>query len=294
MNVGMIGVGLMGQGIARNVMIRGGHALRFLNHPGNQPVDEIVDLGAVSCKTPAEVAQGADVIILCVTGAPQVEAVLTGEDGVLTTLGAGAVIVDCSTSLPENSTKMAALTMAQGGGFLDAPMTRTATHAQVGTLNLLVGGDAAVLDQVAPVLDAFTENVAHVGPVGTGHRMKLLHNFVSIGFMTLLAEAAAQSADAGVDPNVLVEVLNTGGGASVALDRLAPFITDQDPSALPFMVNNALKDIDYYQQMSQAAGAQQSIAAGVLQALNEAVEQGHGEAYLPELVAAFRSDGKGG
>tara|TARA_R110002094_G_scaffold49663_4_gene61473 strand:- start:1230 stop:2114 length:885 start_codon:yes stop_codon:yes gene_type:complete len=292
MNVGMIGVGLMGQGIARNVLIRGGHTLRFLDHPGNQPVDEITGLGAVSCKTPAEVAQGADVVILCVTGAPQVEAVLTGDDGVLSALSAGAAIVDCSTSLPENSTKMAALTARKGGGFLDAPMTRTATHAQAGTLNLLVGGEAAVLDQVTPVLSAFTEHVTHVGPVGTGHRMKLLHNFVSIGFMTLLAEAAAQSADAGVDPKVLVEVLKTGGGASVALDRLAPFITDQDPSALPFVVNNALKDIDYYLQMSQAAGAQRGIAAGVLQALDEAVEQGQGEAYLPELVAAFRSGGK--
>lgn len=289
MDVGLIGVGLMGQGIARNVMIKGGHALRFLDHPGNQPVDEIVGLGAVACQTPAEVAAGSEVIILCVTGAPQVEAVLTGEDGVLSALGKGAVIVDCSTSLPNNSEKMAALAEQKGCAFLDAPMTRTAPHAHAGTLNLLVGGDAGALEKVAPVLDAFTEDVLHVGPVGTGHRMKLLHNYVSIGFMTLLAEAAAQSADAGVDPKVLVDVLHNGGGASVALDRLAPFITDQDPSALPFVVGNAVKDIDYYRQMSLAAGAQHTIMTGVLEALNGAVEQGQGEAYLPELVRIFRS-----
>ncbi|NNE53995.1 MAG: NAD(P)-dependent oxidoreductase [Sulfitobacter sp.] len=292
METGIIGVGLMGQGIARNVL-KGGHGLRFLEHPGNQPVDEIMGLGAVPCATPAAVVEGAEVIILCVTGSAQVEAVLTGPEGVLSALALDAVIVDCSTSLPDSTLAMAKATVAAGGHFLDAPMTRTAAHAQAGTLNLLVGGEAEVLARVAPVLDSFTEAIEHVGPVCTGHRMKLLHNYVSIGFMTLLAEAAAQSADAGVDPEVLVKVLGQGGGASVALDRLAPFITEGDRSGLPFFVSNALKDIDYYQQMSRAAGAQTRIADGVMSALQEAVEAGHGEAWLPQLIREFRRKTEG-
>lgn len=287
MMVGLIGVGLMGQGIARN-LLKGGHGLRFLEHPGNQPTEDLVANGAVPCDSPAAVGAGAEVVILCVTGSAQVEAVLTGEGGLLTDLAPGTVVVDCSTSLPESTLAMAERTQAAGGHFVDAPMTRTAAHAQAGTLNLLAGGEAAVIDRIMPVLDSFTEAVERVGPVGTGHRMKLLHNYVSIGFMSLLAEAAAQSADAGVDPAVLVRVLGQGGGASVALDRLAPYITEGDRSGLPFFLGNALKDIDYYHQMTEQAGARKGIAEGVLETLRQEVSAGHGEAWLPELISLLR------
>jgi 3-hydroxyisobutyrate dehydrogenase-like beta-hydroxyacid dehydrogenase len=287
MKIGIIGVGLMGQGIARNVMLKGGFALNFLDHPGNQPTDEIQQLGAQPCATPADVAAASDVVILCVTGSAQVEQVMTGAQGVLETLRSGSTVIDCSTALPESTVQMAQATQAKGGQFLDAPMTRTSTHAHEGTLNLLVGGDAGVLEQMRPVLDSFTENYQRVGPVGAGHRMKLLHNYVSIGFMTLLAEAAAQAADGGVDPAMFVDVLAKGGGASVALDRLRPFITDGDASGLPFAVGNGLKDIGYYREMTQAAGAQQTVVDGVFAALQHVVDAGHDEKHLPELVALF-------
>ena len=106
-------------------------------------------------------------------------------------------------------------------------------------------------------------------PLGQGHRLKLLHNYVSIGFMALLAEAAAQSADAGVDPAVLVEVLANGGGAGAALDRLPPTSSTEIASGLPFSSRTRPKDIDYYREMAQAAGAQQSIADGVSEAIRE-------------------------
>ncbi|GHG96355.1 NAD(P)-dependent oxidoreductase [Pseudodonghicola xiamenensis] len=288
MKVGLIGVGLMGHGIARNVLGRGGLPLSFLDHPGNQPVDEILERGGTALNTPAEVAAASDVIILCVTGSPQVEAILTGNDGVIAGLRPGSVVVDCSTALPQSTLRMAEAVKAAGGDYLDAPMTRTAKHAHDGTLNLLAGGDAEVLEKVRPVLASFTEAVEHVGPLGTGHRLKLLHNYVSVGFMTLLAEAAAQAADAGVDARRFVDILANGGGASVALDRMAPFITDNDREGLPFFVSNALKDIDYYRMMSEQAGAQKTIADGVHAAISAAVESGHGQAYVPELTRIFR------
>lgn len=288
MQIGIIGVGLMGHGIARNLLGRGGFALRFLDHPGNRPVDEILALGGRPAPTPAELARGADVVILCVTGAPQVEEVLTGPEGVLATLRAGGAIVDCSTSLPETSRRMAALAEARGAGFLDAPMTRTAHHAHEGRLNLLVGGDPALLARLRPVLASFTEQVAHVGPVGAGHAMKLLHNFVSLGSIALLAEAAAHAADSGIDPAIFVEVLAQGGGGGVALDRIAPFILRGDRDALPFSIANAAKDLDYYVRMAQQAGAQDPIARAVSASLARAVEAGHGPDHLPELVALLR------
>ncbi|ETX28091.1 NAD(P)-dependent oxidoreductase [Roseivivax isoporae] len=288
MNVGLIGVGLMGHGIARNVLSRGGHALGFLDHPGNQPTDEILSLGGRPVASPAGIAEEADVILLCVTGAPQVEAVM---EGLLPALRPGTVVVDCSTSLPETTLRMGARTAEAGCAFLDAPMTRTASHAHAGTLNLLVGGEAATLERVRPVLDSFTETVTHVGPLGHGHRLKLLHNYVSVGFMTLLAEAAAQSADAGIDPAVLVDVLAQGGGASAALDRLSPFILKGDRSGLPFAVANAAKDIDYYREMSEAAGAQRTIADGVSAAIRGVAGEAGAQAYVPELVRLFRKGG---
>ena len=293
MHVGIIGVGLMGHGIARNVLARGGFGLSFLEHPGNQPVEEITGLGAQACATPAEVAAASDMVILCVTGSPQVEAIVTGENGLAGALKPGTVVVDCSTALPESTLRMGETVQAAGGHYLDAPMTRTAKHAHEGTLNLLVGGAPEVLERVRPVLASFTEKVDHVGPLGHGHRLKLLHNYVSVGFMTLLAEAAAQAADAGVDPQVFVDVLAGGGGASAALDRLAPFITANDREGLPFFVANAQKDIDYYRAMSDQAGAQKIVADGVSAALAGPVDAGHGEAYMPELVRLFRAPDRG-
>ena len=288
MHVGIIGVGLMGHGIARNILSRGGFALSFLDHPGNQPVDEITGLGAKACATPAEIAAVSDVVILCVTGSPQVEAIVTGEAGLAQALKPGAVVVDCSTALPDSTLRMGEALRAAGGDYIDAPMSRTAKHAHEGQLNLLVGGDAATLDKVRPVLASFTERVDHVGALGHGHRLKLLHNYVSVGLMTLLAEASAQAADAGVDPQILVDVLAGGGGSSAALDRLAPYITAHDREGLPFFVANAQKDIDYYRAMSEASGAQKTIADGVSSALAGAVDAGHGQAYVPELVSIFR------
>lgn len=288
MHVGIIGVGLMGHGIARNVLKRGGHELSFLDHPGNQPVDEILGLGARSCATAAEVAEASEVVILCVTGSPQVEAIVTRADGLATALKPGTVVVDCSTALPDSTVRMGEVVRQAGGAYIDAPMTRTAKHAHEGTLNLLVGGEAETIDRVRPVLASFTEKVDHVGPLGHGHRLKLLHNYVSVGFMTLLAEASAQAADAGVDPKIFVDVLAGGGGASAALDRLAPYITAKDREGLPFFVANAQKDIDYYRAMSEASGARTTVADGVSSALSGAVEAGHGQAYVPELVSLFR------
>lgn len=287
MNVGIIGVGLMGHGIARNVL-KGGFGLRFLDHPGNQPVDEITGLGARRCTSLAEVAEGADVVILCVTGSPQVEAIVSGEHGLAGAIRPGTVVVDCSTALPESTLKMAALVAAAGGQYLDAPMTRTAKHAHEGTLNLLVGGEAEVLEKVRPVLASFTEAVTHVGPLGHGHRLKLLHNYVSVGFMTLLAEAGAQAADAGIDGQIFVDVLAAGGGASAALDRVGPYISQGDRDGLPFFIANGRKDIDYYRAMAEAAGGQTTIADGIAEALAAQVEAGEGQAYLPELVRLFR------
>lgn len=280
--IGLIGVGLMGQGIASN-LLRKGYALTVLEHAGNQPLDALLAAGAKTAATPEHLAQSAELIILCVTGSPQVEDVLLSPQGVLSALKPGTVIVDCSTAVPTSTERVAKAVTQAGGLFMDAPMTRTAKEAAEGRLNLLVGADADLLTRCMPVLRCFAENITHAGPVGSGHRMKLLHNYVSLGTATLIAEAAACAKVSGVSMETFVDVLAKGGGAGVALERMKPYLLTGDASGLRFTISNALKDMSYYNQMAQDAGSDRSIAAGVKNTL-EMASKDEPHVFVPELM----------
>jgi 3-hydroxyisobutyrate dehydrogenase-like beta-hydroxyacid dehydrogenase len=282
--VGMVGIGLMGHGIASNI-VKHGHTLAVLEHPGNQPLDALKAAGATSFQSAAALAARSDVVILVLTGSPQVEAVLTGPGGVLEGLRPGTVVIDCSTAIPSSTVRMAQAVQAAGGRFLDTPMTRTPKEAAEGRLNLLVGGDAALLDECRPLLQCFAENISHAGPVGAGHSMKLLHNYVSLGTVALLSEAAACAARNGVAPAVFVDVLAKGGGGGTALERMKPFLLNHDSSGLRFSIANARKDLDYYNAMAADAGAAQAIAAAVLATLDGALARTEPGTLLPELAA---------
>jgi 3-hydroxyisobutyrate dehydrogenase-like beta-hydroxyacid dehydrogenase len=280
-NVGMIGIGMMGHGIASNV-VKKGWPLAVLEHPGNQPLDALKAAGARTFQRPADLAAASDIIILVLTGSPQVEAVLTGEGGVLQGMKPGTIVIDCSTAVPASTQRMAKAVEAAGGRFLDTPMTRTPKEAAEGRLNLLVGGDAALLEECRPLLSCFAENITHAGPVGAGHSMKLLHNFVSLGFITLMSEAAACATHHGVTPEVFLDVLGKGGGGGAALERLRPYLTSRDVSGLRFSVANALKDLSYYNTMATEGGCDTAVAAAVQATLARANSEAP-QALMPEL-----------
>jgi len=282
-NIGMVGIGMMGHGIATNVQ-KHGYELAVLEHPGNQPLDGLKAGGARSFTSAAELAARSEAVILVLTGAPQVEAVLTGPGGVLQGLRPGTVVIDCSTSIPGTTVRMAQAVQAKGGRFLDTPMTRTPKEAAEGRLNLLVGGDAALLEECRPLLRCLAENIMHAGGIGAGHSMKLLHNYVSLGRVTLLAEAAACARESGVAPEVFVDVLAKGGGGGIALERLKPFLLAHDVSGLRFSVANAAKDLGYYNAMAAEAGAEHAVAAAVLATLERALSRAGENALVPELV----------
>jgi len=282
-NIGMIGIGLMGHGIASNIQ-KHGWPLGVLEHPGNQPLDALKAGGARTFTSAKDLAAWADVVITVVTGSPQVEAVLTGAGGVLEGLRPGRIVIDCSTAIPSSTQRMAQAVQAAGSRFLDVPMTRTPKEAAEGRLNLLVGGDADLLEEVRPLLKCFAENITHVGPVSAGHGMKLLHNYVSLGMVTLLAEAAACAERSGVAPEAFVDVLAKGGGGGIALERIKPYLLARETSGLRFSIANARKDLDYYRQMATDAGAARDVAQAVLGTLEQALAQGGNEALVPELV----------
>ena len=288
--VGMVGIGLMGHGIASNIA-RHGYPLTVLEHPGNQPLDALKAAGVKSVEALTALAAGAQVIVLCVTGSPQVESIVLGEGGLLQGMKPGTIVIDCSTALPASTQKVAAAVQAAGGRFLDTPMTRTPKEAAEGRLNLLVGGDADLLEACRPLLSCFAENITRTGAIGTGHGMKLLHNYVSLGSVALIAEAAACAQRAGVDPAVFVDVLAKGGGGGVALERLRSFVTQQDPSGLRFAMGNAHKDMGYYAEMAGSAQAAHAIADAVLSTYAGAVARGGAQRLVPELVAVLAQGG---
>lgn len=281
--IGMIGIGRMGLGIASN-LVRHGRSLMVLDHPGNQPLDSLRAAGVTTRATPAALAAEADVLILCVTGTPEVEAVLMGDQGVLEALRPGTVVIDCSTAVPASTERLASAVVAAGGRFLDAPMTRTPKEAAEGRLNLLIGADAALLDECRPILACFAENIIHAGPVGAGHRMKLVHNYVSLGSVALLAEAAACAAGAGVDAGAFVQALTLGGGWGAALERLKPYLANGDTSGMLFTVANAHKDLGYYNRMADEAGADRTVAAAIERTLAQASRDSGPQTVMPELV----------
>ncbi|WP_018917008.1 NAD(P)-dependent oxidoreductase [Vreelandella zhanjiangensis] len=278
--IGMVGVGLMGHGIAKNIL-NAGYSLAFLDHPGNQPVDDLLAAGAVPCSSAREVAEKADVVLLCVTGSPQVEAVLFEPDGVLEGLAQGAIVVDCSTSLPSSTAKVAARVEEAGGHLVDAAMTRTPKEAEEGRLNLIVGADETLFEALHPLLESFAEVITHAGDVGSGHTLKLLHNYVSLGFSAVLAEATAASRRAGIDDHAFLEVLTKGGGGGVVLERLRPFIEAGDASGFRFSVANAHKDLGYYHTMTDELNTTRSVA-GAVAALYAGVEDQ--TMAVPELI----------
>ncbi|KND60536.1 3-hydroxyisobutyrate dehydrogenase [Candidatus Burkholderia verschuerenii] len=287
--IGMIGIGLMGHGIARNVM-KHGYPLTVVEHPGNQPLDELRAGGVKSVANGAALARESDIVILCVTGSPEVEAVLSAPDGVLAGLQPGTIVIDCSTAVPASTVRMAERVREAGGLFIDAPMTRTAKEAHEGRLNLLVGADPELFARVEPLLRTFAENVTHVGGTGSGHSMKLLHNFVSLGTIALISEAAACAARAGVDAQTFVDVLAKGGGGGAALERLRPSLIDGDPSGMPFAMTNALKDLGYYVTMAGDTEAVDAIALAVQSTYAGAVEQGGTHRTLLELPTLLGKD----
>lgn len=292
-HIGIIGIGLMGHGIARNVLRRG-YRTTLLEHPGNQPLDELLAAGASTARTPAQIAAAVDATILCVTGTPQVDDVLHRPGGLLEGLRPGSVVIDCSTAIPQATVRNAAAVERAGGAFLDAPMTRTPKEAAEGRLNLLVGGEPALYERCRPLLECFAENLLHAGPVGAGHTLKLLHNFVSLGFAAVLAEAAACADRMGVEPQVLVQALAQGGGAGVVLERLRPYIESRDASGFRFTLANAVKDLGYYGAMASECGAAAGTAAAVRQTFEQAADAAGGQATVPELVTILAGVGQGG
>lgn len=285
MNIGFVGAsGLMGHGMAKNLLANG-HALAITVHRRREPVADLLAAGAVECATPADLAARSEIVFVCVTGSPQVEAVVAGPQGLLAGAKPGSLIVDCSTSEPASTARLRALAAERAVEFVDAPLARTPREAEAGQLNVMVGAAPDVYDRLAPVLGAFAENVLWVGGPGAGHVLKLLNNFIAQAICTATAEAFAVGQKAGVDPRHLVTLVSAGAVNSGIFQMMAGAL-DGELDALKFELDNARKDLRYYTHLAESVNVPSVVGEAVHQSLALASALGHGAKYVPSLVEA--------
>lgn len=279
--VGFIGLGLMGHGIAKNIVEKG-WPLAVLAHRKREAVDDLVKRGATEVATPRALAEVCDVVVLCVTGSPQVEAVIDGPDG-LASAGRKLLIVDCSTSEPASTMRLAASLAPAGITLIDAPLGRTPKDAWDGTLDVMVGGAPEIVARAQPILEAFAGRVIATGPVGTGHTMKLLNNFLSMGYAALYSEALMLGAKAGLKPAVFDSVIRGGRMDCPFYQTFFKYVIERDRNAHRFTIVNAFKDVTYLAGFAQAMGVANPVGAAVRNSFAVAVGTGHGEDYVPML-----------
>jgi 3-hydroxyisobutyrate dehydrogenase-like beta-hydroxyacid dehydrogenase len=275
--IGFIGVGLMGHGMARN-LVEKGFPTTVLGHSNRAPVDDLVQRGAREAKDVAGLSASADIVFICVTGSPQVEDLVYRKGGLLESAIAGQIVVDTSTSQPSSTLRIAADLKERGVVFADAPLTRTPVEAEQGRLNTMVGADAPTFKAIEPALKAFCENIFHVGDTGAGHKIKLINNCAAIGQMALIAESLAACAKLGVDPRKYFELVSTGAANSGLFQMLAGKAVEGDFTGMKFGLENALKDVRYYMQMAMEAGIAAPMASATLTSLSSAVNLGFGGA----------------
>jgi len=281
--VGLIGAGLMGHGIGKNIVTKG-YPLTVVAHRNRAPVEDLLAKGAKEAKTAREVTEGSDVVILCVTGSPQVEEAVYGKDGVLEGIRSGTVIIDCSTAEPGSTMKVAAAIAAKGGRFIDAPLTRTPKEAEEGRLGVMTGGDPAVIKEIYPILQCFGEAIVHAGVNGAAHTLKLINNFIALGTAAAVAEGIATAARAGVDMRALRDIISAGGANSVMFERLIKVPLADDDSAAKFSISNAEKDLRYYTNMAENLPISGFVAEAVHQTFVLALNRGYRDKFVPRLV----------
>ena len=285
MQIGFIGVGMMGHGMAKN-LIEKGFKVAVLGHKNRAPVEDLVKRGSREARDPADVAAGAEIVFLCVTGSPQVDEIVYGKSGLRAAAKRGQIIVDCSTSEPTSTDRIRADLATDGIAFVDAPLARTPKEAELGKLNVMVGAEPDVFARIKPALEAFAENIFHVGGPGSGHVMKLLNNFLAMGQAALIAEVLVAGARAGTNLEQLYKVVSAGGANSGIFQMLVTNILKGDDGGLPFLLRLAQKDLRYYTHLTEGFGLPSQLGECVHQAFVQASALGYGDRMVGGLIRA--------
>ena len=285
--IGFIGLGLMGSSMVECLQANQ-YELIVLANRSRGNVEAAVGRGAVEAKTAKELASVSDIVMLCMDTSASVESRMHGEEGVIAGLRDGSVIIDFGTSLPNSTISLGEAVKEAGGTMLDAPLGRTPSHAKEGLLNIMAAGEIEAFERVKPVLEVLGENVFHLGPLGSGHTIKLINNFFGMTTAAAMSEAFAMAELAGIESKKLYDVMSAGPLHSGMMDFVAAFAVEGDKNKLEFSIRNAKKDVGYYSRMADDLNAPSMISVGAKQALGIATANGYGDRMVSELVSFFQ------
>jgi len=252
MRVGVVGTGIMGAPMARN-LLRAGHAVTVHNRsPGR--VAPLVEAGATAAASPRDVARGVEAVVVSVPDTPDVEAVVAGPDGILAGARAGLLVVDTSTIAPRAARMLAERAAAGGVAMLDAPVSGGEQGAIAGTLSIMVGGERAAFEQAAPIFAAIGRTATYMGGPGQGQMTKLVNQVVGAATLAAVAEGVLLGARAGLEPAALIEAIGGGAATSWMWTHLGPRMQRRD-FAPGFMVRLQQKDLRLALAAAAEAGA---------------------------------------
>ncbi|MEQ1775051.1 MAG: NAD(P)-dependent oxidoreductase [Burkholderiales bacterium] len=252
-HVAFIGIGAMGEPMVAN-LLKKGFSVTVLKHRRPEPAQRLQALGAKVAGTTAEAAAGASIAILSLPTSREVDACVRGENGLAQTMAAGSVIVDCSTSNPQNTRELATLLAERKIGLVDAGMTRGVAGAKQGNLAFFIGGAQAHIDQAMPALKAMGDTFLHLGPVGDGHTVKIISNILSYGTVALVNEALMLGARHGVDSKKTFDALMQGA-PSKALEAFGPRLVSGEYDPPRVTVDHVCEDMMLGQALATKATA---------------------------------------
>jgi 3-hydroxyisobutyrate dehydrogenase-like beta-hydroxyacid dehydrogenase len=235
-------------------------------------------------------ARACDAVLLCVRGAEEVEDLVYGQEGVLAGLRPGFVLIDCTTSKPGLSRRIAGDFNERDAFFADAPLTRSPKDAEAGRLNSLVGAEEHVFAMIEPVLKTYSENIVRFGLPGAGHSAKLINNFITMGYVALITEGLALCNRTGVDAGRLYEVMAAGGADSGVLRKMVPPLLAGDFTGHKFSLGNACKDVDYFNDMVREAGFESGLAEPLLWIYRSAVAAGLADKLMASLLELYQAE----
>ena len=284
--VGFVGLGLMGHGMAKNIVEKG-YPLTATAHRNRAPLDDLLARGAREAATPRAVAEESTIVFICVTGSREVEAVIRGPNGLKAGARPGTIIVDCSTSDPTSTTVLADELKEGGITLADAPLSRTPKEAWDGTLDTMVGCDEATFARIRPVVATWAGKIVHVGPVGHGHTMKLINNFISLGYAAIYSEALVLAKRAGLPVARVDDVIRGGRMDCGFYQTFMRYVLERDRDAHKFSLKNGFKDMRYLEALADAVGMANPVGNAVKNSFALAVNSAHGDGYVPMLSDAI-------
>lgn len=270
MRVAFLGLGIMGHAMATN-LVKAGHEVSAWNRSPGKIIE-----GARAADSPADAAQGAEAVWLCVSDTAAVESVLFGENGVEQSLAEGMIIADSSTISPSATRKFAERVAQKGARYVDSPMTGSKTGAEAGTLLFIVGGDEAEIEKLKPLYAAMGKKIFRMGEIGKGQSAKLVMNLQIALIYEGFAEALALAAKLGVDAEKLVHLVNASMVKSGVVEYKAPFVLQRDFSP-NFPLRLMRKDIRLALEAAKEARVKLPGLETVEEVYDVAVEEGHAD-----------------